>query len=78
MQTISVKVPESIYKSLKELAQKDQVSIDQFVSSALSEKISAFMTQEYLAGRAKRGSKKKFWQAMSKVPDTEPADYDQL
>lgn len=78
METISVKIPGSIRKNLEEVAKKDQVSIDQFVTTAISEKISAFMTRRYLTERAKRGSKKKFLEALSKVPDTEPEDADRI
>jgi hypothetical protein len=78
METIRINIPESIHKNLKELAKKDRVSIDQFVTTALSEKISAFMTKKYLEDRAKRGSKKKFMEALSKVPDVEPEEYDRL
>lgn len=78
METISINVPESIHKSLKELAEKDRISINQFVTTAITEKISAFMTKKYLEGRAKRGSKKKFMAALSRVPDVEPEDFDRL
>ncbi len=63
---------------MQEVASKDQVSVDQFVISAIAEKISAFMTREYLEERAKRASKEKFEQAMAKVPDIEPEEYDRL
>lgn len=78
METISVTIPDSIHKSLIELAEKDHVPIDQFITTAISEKISAFMTKEYLERRGKRGSKKKFLDALSKVPDVEPEEYDKL
>lgn len=78
METIHIKIPGSIHKNLKELAEKDCVSIDQFVAAALSEKISAYMTKKYLEVRGKRGSKKKFWDALSRVPDVEPGKYDKL
>jgi len=78
METIQIEIPESIHKNLKELAEKDCVSIDQFITTAISEKISAFKTREYLEERAKRGSKKKFMDALSRVPDVEPEEYDKL
>jgi hypothetical protein len=78
METISVTIPESIHKSLIELAEKDHMPIDQFITTAISEKISAFMTKEYLESRGKRGSKKKFMDALSRVPDVEPGEYDKL
>ena len=76
MNTISLSLPESLHKRVKELADKDRISIDQFVISAIAEKIAAFMTQDYLEERAKRGSKEKFEQAMAKIPDVEPEEYD--
>jgi hypothetical protein len=36
------------------------------------------MTKEYLESRGRRGSKKKFMDALSKVPDAEPEEYDKL
>ena len=74
METIYVELPDSLHKNLKEIADRDSITINQFITSALSEKISAFMTQEYLEARAKRGSKKKFLETLAKVPDVEPEE----
>jgi hypothetical protein len=41
-------------------------------------KISALMTEEYLAARAERGSRDKFERAMQNVADVEPAEHDRL
>jgi hypothetical protein len=48
------------------------------ITLALAEKLSALMTEEYLEERAKRGSRKKFARAMSKVPKVEPEENDRL
>ena len=78
MSTISLRLPDSLHKSARELAKKENISINQLVMLALAEKVSALATEDYLAERAKRGSKAKFDQAMSKVADVEPAEYDRL
>ena len=78
MSTISLRVPNSLHKKVREIAKKDNVSINQFINSALAEKIAAFLTQEYLEERAKRGSREKFEQVLSKVPDVPPEEYDRL
>ena len=78
MNTICLNLPDSLHKRVKKLADKNSVSIDQFVISAIAEKIAAFMAQDYLEKRAKRGSKEKFEQAMTKIPDVEPEEYDKL
>ena len=40
MSTLSLRLPQSIHRHIKEIAQKEGVSINQFISSAVSEKIS--------------------------------------
>jgi len=76
MSTISLRLPESLHKKARELAKKENTSINQLVSSALAEKISALMTEEYIEQRARRASKEKFKKVLSKVPDIAPEDYD--
>ncbi len=77
MSTISLRLPESLHKKARELAKKENTSINQLVSSALAEKISALMTEEYIEQRAKRASKEKFKKVLNKVPDVAPEKYDQ-
>ncbi|MCK9484091.1 MAG: BrnA antitoxin family protein [Candidatus Marinimicrobia bacterium] len=78
MSTLSLRIPESIYQRIKEFAQKDGISINQFIASALSEKISAFATKDYLELRASRADQKKYSEALSKIPDTESEAFDRL
>ncbi|MBI1993184.1 MAG: toxin-antitoxin system HicB family antitoxin [Deltaproteobacteria bacterium] len=78
MSTISLRLPDSLHKQVRKLAEKESVSINQLVTLALAEKISALLTEEYLETRAKRGSRKKFERAMAKVPKVEPEEYDRL
>jgi predicted transcriptional regulator len=78
MNAISLRLPESLHKKVKELAKQDKMSINQFINAAIAEKVSALLTKAYLEERAKRGSKKKFQKALSKVKDTEPDEGDEL
>jgi hypothetical protein len=73
-----VSVPESLLKQVRELSEKEGITVDQFVSSAIAEKASAWTTIEYLKERAKRGSREKFLQALSKVPKDEPDKEDRI
>jgi len=68
MSTISLRLPDSLHKQVRKLAERESVSINQLITLALAEKLSALMTEEYLEERAKRGSRKKFERAMAKVP----------
>ena len=63
---------------MRQLAEKESVSINQLITLALAEKLSALMTEEYLEARAKRGSRKKFQRAMAKVPKVTPEKHDRL
>jgi hypothetical protein len=78
MSTISLRLPDSLHATVRELAREESVSINQLITLALAEKLSALLTEEYLGRRAKRGNRQKFHQAMAKVADVEPEDYDKL
>ncbi|GBD96403.1 MAG TPA: toxin-antitoxin system HicB family antitoxin [Nitrospirae bacterium] len=78
MSALSLRLPDSIHRHIKEIAQKEGVSINQFISSAVSEKISALLTEDYLKSRAKRARKKDFKNILDKVPDREPLPGDEL
>ncbi len=78
MSTISLRLPASLHKSVRELAKKEDVSINQLITTALAEKLSALTTVEYLNERAKRGSRRKFDRAMAKVRDVKPEERDEL
>jgi predicted transcriptional regulator len=78
MSTISLRLPDSLHKQVRKLAEKESVSINQLITLALAEKLSALMTEEYFEKRAKRGSRKKFERAMAKVPKVEPEEHDRL
>jgi hypothetical protein len=74
MTTISLRIPSSLHAMVRQLVKNEGISINQFVTLALAEKVSALATESYLEERAKRGDKGKFLAAMSKVADIEPAD----
>jgi len=78
MTVIRAKVPDSLYKQVAELADQEKISIDQLVAVALSAQVSSWLTRESMQTRAKRGSWKKFDQAMQKVRDIEPEKIDRI
>ena len=78
MSTLSLRLPESLHKYARELAREENISVNQLVTLALAEKIAAIGAQDYLEKRAGRASEAKFDEAMSKVADVEPPEYDRL
>lgn len=77
MSTLSVRLPDSLHKMDKEIATHDHVSMNQFIASAVAEKISVLTTESYLKERAGRASAEKFRAALAAVPDATPEEFDQ-
>lgn len=78
MSTVQVHLPDSLQQQLQILAARDGISIDQFIATAVAEKMAALLTETYLEERAKRGSRTQYEAALAHVPDVEPEPYDQL
>jgi hypothetical protein len=78
MSTISLRLPSSLHISARELAKKESISINQLITLALAEKVSALMAEDYLGKRAKRGDRGKFQRAMAKVANVKPEEHDRL
>ena len=78
MSSLSLRLPDSLHRHIKEFAEKEGVSINQFISVAVAEKMSALSTEDYLASRAKRGSKTKLKRLLKKVPKVEPEKGDRV
>ena len=78
MSTLSLRLPTSLHRNLRELAEREGVSINQIINAAVVEKVAALHTLDYLRERAKRGSRTAFDAVLAKVPDVEPPDYDRL
>jgi uncharacterized protein (DUF1778 family) len=78
MSTLSLRLPNSLHDEVKCLAKKEGISINQFISTAVAEKMSSLLTEQYLLKRSQKGSQQAFLKAMSKVPDIEPESRDKL
>jgi predicted transcriptional regulator len=78
MGALSLRLPQSLHRKLGEVAEREGISINQLINSAVAEKMSALMTEEYLQARADRGTRRKFAAALAKVADVEPDPADRL
>ena len=78
MSTLSVRLPNSLHRRLRELARDEGVSMNQIISAAVGEKLAALMTLDHLKQRAKRSDKNAFDRILERVPDTEPDEGDRL
>jgi hypothetical protein len=78
MSHLNVQLPDSLYKNLQALAEQDGISVDQFIATAVAEKIAALTTETYLEELATRGDRSRYEAILAKVPDVEPEPHDQL
>ncbi len=78
MGALSLRLPESIHRHIRDIAKAEGVSINQLISSAITEKISAIMTEEYLQKRADRANIKDMKAVLNKVADRKPLKGDEL
>ena len=78
MSVLSVRLPNSLHAMVKSVAAEDAISINQFIASAVAEKLSAMTTEKYIEARATKASKEKFKAVLAKVPKVAADAYDAL
>jgi len=78
MTTIQVNVPDYLAKTAKEVARKENVSIDQIISIALSSQVSAWNVRDDVDKRAKRADMSAFMRVMKKVKARPPVSGDAI
>jgi predicted transcriptional regulator len=78
MSTLSIRLPDSLHRAVRELAESDQVSINQFIAYALTEKVSSLRTIDYLRQRAAQANMEDFDRLLAMVPDAEPDENDRI
>lgn len=76
MSVLSIRLPDSLHQVVKTVAAEDSISINQFIASAVAEKVSALTTEKYIQERASRASKTQFETVLANVPDVEPEAFD--
>jgi predicted transcriptional regulator len=78
MGNLSLRLPDSLHRKLREIAERDDVSVNQFIATAVAEKAAAFLTVEYLEERGRRVDRNLIDRLLARVPDVEPLPGDEL
>ena len=78
MSTMTLSIPRSLHEQVEALAAREGVSVTEFVSLTLAEKVATLATADYLAERGKRGSRETLLAVLAKAPDVEPEAFDRL
>jgi predicted transcriptional regulator len=78
MSTMSLRLPDYLHNSIREIADNEHISVNQLVMTAIAEKVSALATEKYLNTMAAHGSVQSFDLVMSKVKNRPPVPGDEL
>ncbi len=78
MSALTIRLPNSVHESIKALARKDGISVNQFIASAAAEKMASFQTLDYLRQEAALGKREHFEAFMNTVPDVAPQTGDEI
>lgn len=76
MSAITVRLPKYLHEGARKLAKEEDISLNQLITVALAEKISALTTESHLAERAPRGSRQKYERTLKKVKQRKPLPED--
>jgi predicted DNA-binding ribbon-helix-helix protein len=66
---LTIRLPNSVHQKIKELAARDEISVNQFIASAASEKMASVLTVDYLRAEAAKGKRKDFEAFLKMVPE---------
>jgi len=75
MTALTVRLPNSVHAKIRELAARDEISVNQFIASAAAEKLASMLTLDYLRQEAANGRREEFERYLSVVPNV-PDDTD--
>jgi predicted transcriptional regulator len=80
MTALTIRLPNSVHQKIKELAERDNISVNQFIASAASEKMASVMTLDYLKAEAAKGSGQRsdFERYLNSVPDAPAQSGDEV
>ena len=73
MTAMTLRLPTSVHQKIKELAERDAISVNQFIASAAGEKLASILTADYLREEAAKGRREDFDRFLQAVPDVPDA-----
>lgn len=78
MSTMSLRLPDYLHNSIRDIANSEHISVNQLVTTAIAEKVSALATEKYLNDMAAKGSAEVFDTVISRVKNRQPLPNDEL
>lgn len=74
----ALRMPDSLAGELKKLSKQDRVSINQFIVTAVAEKMASLKTADMIEQMSRNGSRNHALSMLSRVSDKKPLEYDKL
>jgi pantothenate kinase len=78
MKTIQVRLPENVHSRAKRLSREEQVSMNQFIVTSISNEIVREETSDFFRKAASAFDAKAFAEALAAVPDAAPVAGDEM
>ena len=60
MTALTIRLPTSVHRKVKELALREEISLNQFIASAVAEKMASVLTLDYLKAESAEGRRADF------------------
>jgi hypothetical protein len=76
--TYPLRLPRSLKEAVERLSREDRTSINQFVATAVAEKVSALQTARFFADRKARADFKAFDRIMQRRGGKKPREGDEM
>lgn len=78
MTTINTKIPDTLFRQAVTIAEREEMTLDQFIALALASQISSWNVGKSFNERAERGDWEKAREVLAKAPDIEAENFDKL
>jgi len=73
---VALRLPDSLGMSLKEFSKHENISMNQFIATAIAEKLSTLKTYDYLQEKSDNGSAEHLLSMLKKVPSRDTEKFD--
>ncbi len=76
MKSVMTNIPDTLLRQAQSIAEREEISLDQFISLALASQVSVWEARARFVERAKQGEWQKAQEILAKAPDNEPEEFD--
>jgi len=75
---LQLRLPDSIHQKVREIAQKENTSMNQLLVTSISNEVVRYETRQFFVERATDFNEQDFLDALNEIPATEPQEQDRL